>query len=231
MEELQHRYEKHRDSRCVFTFAYALTTRELGEAIDSAGFADPDGVVKLAEKFAERYFVAVSEYDAGTLVSGAWKAVLDAIVRSRSSVLEDLVFGITAHIVHDLPLTLTEIGFETPAGLQDHDRINDVLGKAIDLIRDRVTGRYNPGLRWLDRIERHYDQIASDYGIRMSRGLAWYNAARLSNPSTRDSALAAIELSPQVLVTDLRHPPVRSVAIVFAALRWAAALGRRWPSD
>jgi hypothetical protein len=226
---LQSTYEQAHDSRCVFTYAYGLITHRIDESLDSIPLADPEWTVTLAEAFASRYFDAVSGYDQGNQASPAWQSVLDAIVRGNSSVLEDLIFPITAHIVHDLPLALAELG-PIDAHLHDYDLMNDVLGKSIDLIRDRVTVRYSPGLRWLDRIEKRYDQIASDYGIRMSRGLAWYNAHRLLDPVCRADALAAIESSPQILVANVRHPPVRSIALLFTFVRSIARVWRRWPT-
>lgn len=68
------------------------------------------------------------------------------------------------------------------------------MGHAIDVVRNDVTRRYSTALRWVDRIERRYGQIATDYGIRMSRALASYNAERLRDPKCREGALEAIEL-------------------------------------
>jgi hypothetical protein len=229
---LQATYETARDSRCVFTYCYRIMTLRLDSALDTFPFDEPSGVVDLAERFSEQYFAAMDAFDHGGLPPGAWQTVLQAVAAPMSSVIEDLVFPITAHIVHDLPIALQELSAASPASppsLHDFDLVNDVLGQAIDIIRDDVTRRYSPALRWVDRIERRYDQIATDYGFRMSRALAWYNAERLRDPRCRQDALNAIELSPSLLVKEVRDPPTSSIRFLLRAMRAMAAQCRRWP--
>lgn len=229
---LQAAYEAARDSRCVFTYCYEVMTTRLDSALDTSPFDEPSGVVDLAERFAERYFATMDAFDHGELHPGAWQTVLEAVQARTSSVMEDLIFPITAHIVHDLPLALQELWATSPASppqLHDFDLVNDVLGHAIDVIRDDVTERYSPALRWVDRIERRYDLIATDYGLRMSRALAWYNAERLQEPLCREDALQAIELSPSLLVQEVLEPPTASIRFLLRAMRAMAALCRRWP--
>jgi len=230
---LQAAYEAARDSRCVFTCCYKIMTTRLDSALDTSPFDEPSGVVDLAERFAERYFATMDAFDQGELHPGAWQTVLKAVQARRSSVTEDLIFPITAHIVHDLPLALQELWAISPVSppqLHDFDLVNDILGHAIDVINDDVTRRYSPALRWVDRIERRYDLIATDYGFRMSRALAWYNAERLQEPLCRGDALQAIELSPSLLVQEVLKPPTASIRFLLRAMRAMAALCRRWPA-
>jgi Family of unknown function (DUF5995) len=229
---LQASYEAARDSRCVFTYCYKIMTTRLDSALDTSPFDEPARVVDLAERFAERYFAAMDAFDHGNLRAGAWQTVLEAVQAPKSSVIEDLIFPITAHIVHDLPIALQELSALSPVSrpqLHDFDLVNDIMGQAIDSVRDAVTRRYSPALRWVDRIERRYDQIATDYGIRMSRALAWYNAERLQDPQCRQDALQAIELSPSLLVHEVREPPTASLRFLLRAMRALAAQYRRWP--
>jgi Family of unknown function (DUF5995) len=233
LSALRAAYEAARDSRCVFTHCYELMTTQLDSALGAFPFDEPSGVVDLAERFAERYFTAMDAFDHGELHPGAWQTVLEAVQAPNSSVMEDLIFPITAHIVHDLPLALEELWTTSPASapqLHDFDLVNDILGHAIDVIRDDVMRRYNPAMRWVDHIERRYDQIATDYGFRMSRALAWYNAERLQEPLSREDALQAIELSPSRLVQEVLDPPTASIRFLLRAMRATAALSRQWPS-
>ncbi len=63
----------------------------------------------------------------------------------------------------------------------------------------------------------------------MSRALAWYNAERLRDPQCRQDALKAIELSPSLLVKEVRDPPTKSIRFMLRAMRAMAAQYRRWP--
>ena len=85
-----------------------MTTR-LDSALDTFPFDEPSQVVDLAERFAEHYFAAMDAFDHGNLPPGAWHTVLEAVQAPTSSVIEDLIFPITAHIVHDLPIALQEL--------------------------------------------------------------------------------------------------------------------------
>lgn len=230
LERLTARLEHERDSRCVFTYAYAIMTRKIAVDLSGQPAADADWIVSLADAFSKRYFAAIEAYDRGELGEGAWRTVFDALENRRTSVLEDLVFAMTGHIVHDLPLALGDLGFE-PGRIAGFQSVNEMLQGTIDVIQREVARRYSPVLRWLDRLAEGYDQILTGYGIRMSRGLAWYNALRLADPRAREDALSAIERSPELVVSNVLDPPRLSLRLVLRLVRLIVRLGRRWPKD
>ena len=233
LETLRRDYERAHDSRAVFALIYAIMTVELDRQLDGMDLLDPGWIVELAEVFANRYFAAVEAIDAGRYPGPAWKAVFDAL-EAPSSVLEDAVFPMVAHIVHDLPLALLDVGFDQPtqtSRLHDFDQVNRVMERAIDVVRRRVTTRYSPALRFLDRMERRYDLVLSGYGIRMSRAQAWYDALRLRDPSVADAARQRLEMSPAELIDCVRDAPGTVTGALFAMLRRMAAPLRRWPTS
>lgn len=224
--------ERRRDSRCVFTHAYALMTRRIAAELTSSSFSDPEWIVALAETFAARYAVALDAWDAGEELAPAWRDVFETICSRRTSVLEDLVLAMAAHIMRDLPHSLLDVGFETSDGssrIADFHAVNDVLGTTIDEIQDEVGRRYARYFRSLDRIGRGYDEILTNYGVRVSRGLAWYNARRLADPRSSEDAVGSIERSPIVFAHEVMNPPLRSLRVFLRALRWCLGFLRRWP--
>lgn len=228
-------FDSRHDSRAVFTYAYVQITHTLAENLAIAGFDDPSWVVSLAQHFAAHYIEALETWDyAQDSVPPAWQVVFSTIQLHRTSVLEDLLFSMSAHIIHDLPLSLIEVGMTgAPGGqsrISDFHRVNDVLAKAIEPIADGVTKRYEPFFRWLDRLEQQHTLFFTNYGFRVSRGMAWYNADRLSDPNSQQAAQASLSNSVAALVDDVRNPPAISLRIIFWALRFVAALFRRWPS-
>jgi hypothetical protein len=217
----------------VFTHAYALMTRRIATDLPASGAADPDWVVDLAEAFAARYFHALDAYDARGEVPPAWQAVFGTICARRTSVVEDLVFAMTAHIVRDLPHALLDVGLAGPDGstrIHDFHLVNDTMGHSVDDVQAEVSRRYGPYVRFLDRIGERYDEILTNYGIRMSRGLAWYNAVRLQDPLSSEAAAASVERSPKVVIDEVMRPPIWSLRIALRSLRWVVAHLRRWPS-
>jgi hypothetical protein len=230
LERVTARLEQAHDSRCVFTYAYAIMTRRIALDLTSREAADADWIASLAEAFSKRYFAAIDAYDRGELTEGAWLTIFDALRNRRTSALEDLVFAMTGHIVHDLPLALGDVG-PVPEQIFDFQQVNEMMKGTIEVVEREVARRYSPFLHWLDRLAEGYDQIVTDYGIRMSRGLAWYNALRLADPRARDDARASIERSPGLVVANVLDPPKISVRILFRVLRLLVRLGRRWPRD
>ena len=113
--------------------------------------------------------------------------------------------------------------------MADHHLINEVLKASIDGMQDAVARRYEPLVWWLDHLGADLDEIATNYGLRVSRGLAWYNAIRLLDERSREDALAAIERGPLVLIEEVRRPPIWSLRFVLRGMRWVSSFFRRWP--
>jgi hypothetical protein len=226
-------FERARDARCVFACSYARMTRVLAASLPRADFTDPAWVAQLALVFAEYYLRATREHDAGTLVRGAWSTVFKAGHEGRTSVLEDLILGMSAHIVNDLPLALCDVGLANARGdsrIGDYQALNEVLGWAIGDIQSEVSRRYDPLLGFLDHCAESYDEIVTDLGLRVSRAAAWYNAQRLLHPPTRAAALAAISRSPEITMRRLLDPPLISVRCALRGARCVSRASRRWPS-
>lgn len=223
------RYEAERDSRCVFTYAYAYMTERLAEAMPAAGLDDPDWVVALAEEFGGLYVAAVTGWDEDReSVPAGWQAVFGTICPRRTSPLEDLVFAMAAHIVRDLPHALTAVGLEDAAGrshVRDFHTVNRIMGETINEMQSRIGKRYAPYLRWLDRVGRAHDELLSNYGILVSRGMAWYNATRLLDPASTQDAGRSVEKSPGDFVKQIMKQPLLRLLrlLVHSLRRWPAA--------
>jgi hypothetical protein len=233
LDERRIALERRKDSRCVFTCAYVLITRRLARGLPAAGYEDPAWIVELAETFAGLYFAALDASAGGEPVGEAWGCVFDAIDRRHSSVLEDLVFSMTAHIVHDLPAALDHVGGVAAARTHVHDfhAVNDTMGAGIDEIENAISRRYAPWVRWLDHLGRPYSRILSNYGIRMSRGLAWYNAVRLADSASRADAQSSTARSVVEFVDEVLHPRAWELNAALKVGRFLVGLLRRWPSD
>src|SRR5262249_2105415 len=147
--------------------------------------------------------------------------------QKRSSVVQDLVAGMIGHIVHDLPFALCEVGLAEngQSRIADYHAVNEVLGTAIDPLRRDIERHYNPWLRWLDWVGRKNEEILTNYGIRLSRAAAWYNAERLLDPVAAASTTASLERSPVVFLDELFRPPFLPARIVIRLLTILVSLG------
>ncbi|HEX2393151.1 MAG TPA: DUF5995 family protein [Solirubrobacterales bacterium] len=221
--------EAQRDSRCVFTHAYSLMTRRIAEEAPGSG-VDEEWITDLAEAFAAHYFAALDADEAS--LSPAWRRAFEAMRDKRTSVLEDLVFAMAVHIMHDLPLALGDLSppeGPEPKHIFDFHAVNDMMASSIDLIQRATTHRYAPYIGWLDQLGERFDELLTDYGIRMSRGLAWYNAIRLADPRSAAKTRESIERSPTIVIDDIVNPSAASLRILFRLLRWIVSFLRVWP--
>jgi hypothetical protein len=226
------RYEQAKDSRCVFAYAYVLLTTRIARELPKAGYLDPTWVVELAETFVGFYFEALDASAEGRPVSPAWDATFKAIDRKRSSVLEDLIFGITVHIVHDLPLGLRRVGLEGALGSNVHDfhALNAAMAEEVDEITNCISRRYAPYIAWLDRLGYDYEDIVTSEGIMVSRGMAWYDAIRLGDPASEQDARDSIQRRPGAFIETVLNPPFRSLGTLLRICRFVVGLLRHWPT-
>jgi hypothetical protein len=178
------------------------------------------------------YFGALDRYDLGAGEAPGWQAAFEAMAGGRTSVLEELILSMAAHIVHDLPMALRQVGLNTDqtSRVGDYHRANDVLEVAIDRIQSTVGRRYNPYLRWLDRAGLREDEVLTNYGIRLARAAAWFNGQRLLEPETEVAARAALARGTAILVEKLLRPPLASARLVLRLARWISRLVRVWPA-
>jgi len=226
-------FERQHDPRCVFATAYSHLSRRLASALEGPGFTEPAWVAELATVFAEYYFHASDAFDAGTLAQGVWKSAFEAGKAGRTTVLQDLVLGMTAHIVSDLPHALCDVGLRDAAGrcrMPDYHHVNDVLAAAIPEIQSVISHRYDPLLGALDFLAGHNDEILTAYGLRLSRALAWYNAERLLAPKLRATTEASLDRSTELVVRDLLSPPWLSVRRMARGVGWVSRTTRLWPA-
>jgi hypothetical protein len=225
LDKKRFEFETAKDPRAIFAFTYVEITSTLAASIDSFPFQSPDWIADLAEAFAEQYFNALESEPAPS-----WQMVFVANRRRGTSVAENLIFSITAHIVHDLPLALDELyakGALDPH-IGDFHAMNEVLAGNIVSISESVTKRYEPFFAWLERFQEHEVQILTNYGFRLSRGMAWYNVVRLRS-GDQQTVLKGLDKSVATVINSIRKPPSFSIAIIFRLLRLLASFTQRWP--
>lgn len=241
------RYERDRDSRAIFAYAYFLLTQHLADRLEASDpdFDEPGWVADLAVAFGDRFMAAMDAIDASRgeptpdsnapaeldeAVPRPWNDVHRAICLERSTVLEDLVFAMGAHISYDLPYALLAVGTE-PGNLADYHRMNDVLATRTDAIQDAVTDRYNRFLTRFDRMVGGGDELFTEYWIRIGRSMAWYNAMRLQSPRSRTQAEGSINRATFHLIESARSTGPAPVRWGFALYRLLFRLSRRWPDS
>jgi hypothetical protein len=189
-------------------------------------------VALLTLRTAEQYLRALNERAAGALSHGVWASSWQASDRRETSVREELVLGLTASLVHDLPLALCEVGMHATNGeshLRDYHDVNEVWGQAIEDITELSMRRYEPWLGAADRMPEGYASVLTNQGLRIARATAWYNAQRLQDPALAPRVRAALGRWSDVTLHELLHPPVWSLRFVARGARMLSRVTRRFP--
>jgi hypothetical protein len=234
MDELLAHWEADGDYRAVFVRSYRIITIAMEQAIAAGEFEDNEWMTRLDICFAEEYFTAVEAYeqDAQPLPE-CWKRVFDIARHKQSTTLQDLMLGMVAHIVHDLPIALYKVGIEEQqqSRLRDHQTANQILARSIDDVQSEVSSHYSSILGSLDTLFGKQDEIITDKGIRIARGRAWKKAQALTQAPTqaaRDSVLKQIGKTALTEVELLApKPPALLASLIPPLRRWDRIIVRQ----
>jgi len=129
-----------KDHRGIFSAMYSvITDRAIAEMDRFTAAGDPVAAEfegRLLVNFANKYFEAYDNYTNGNMnaVPEVWRSAFDsgrnaeAVGYDKASITEVTGLSMVAHIIHDLPLTLQEIGY-IPGGRAEevYDHFNVAL--------------------------------------------------------------------------------------------------------
>ncbi len=178
------------DRRSVFLTVYTRMTANVEEGIGSGLFDDPGWVRAYLVAFADRYRVALVDWERGALdaVPEAWKVAFHASTRGETVLVQDALLGMNAHINYDLTYTLRDVGIDPNRSSKhrDHDRINEVLERLVDVVQRALVDIYGAGgYAAVDDLLGSFDEEFTLVGLTEARSLAWRNAVGLTDTRSR----------------------------------------------
>lgn len=204
-------YHARNDYRAVFLRAYYIITLEVHAAIHQLGdyktqiFFDPDWIAKLAGKFSTLYFESLTTEERSAESEKAWKLAHRMAVEKSSTVLQDLILGLNAHINYDLAygiaLNLKEHGDHAehlllPRRKFDHDQVNNILVRCTPRIQEVLTRDYGGGMMVLSRLSGNWDERLTGLGLKYYRERVWWSAISfLCAGNAREKALVHEKLN------------------------------------
>ncbi|MDC0707673.1 DUF5995 family protein [Stigmatella sp. ncwal1] len=194
-QQLEHFYAR-RDSRAIFLRAYYIMTTEVRAAIHGEGdyqqpiFFDGEWVDEVAARFSRLYFSSLK-----APACEAWKRAHALAGEAHSSVIENLMLGINAHINYDLAFgihaLLREGGeYLNPERLArrrfDHDQINNILMRCIPKIQTVLAREFGGGIRIFSDLFGKLDELLTFTGLRSYRDRVWHNVLALLSARTSE---------------------------------------------
>lgn len=246
------RYDALRDPRAVFAYTYFRLTSDLASSLrtNSLSFRAPEWVADLSVSLSAAYFTAMDAIDTwlgpvsdarpgGEVLSvdlpetipKPWRDVYAASTVRHSYVLEEVLFSMMAHMSYDLPLALRALATrgDVHHRIADFHRMNDLLASSIDVVQDEIAARYCRRLQSLDHLFIRDDELFTSYGIRVARGLAWFNCDRLLDPDASAAAMGSISRSTAAFIAEFRSPDGWKRRQAFRVLRALVPSRRQWP--
>ncbi len=184
-------YHERSDHRAIFLRAYYIITVEVYAAVNQHGdyraqiFFDPRWVDALVGKFSSLYFRSLTTFERAPDAERAWKLAHKTAVEKTSTVVQDLMLGLNAHINYDLAygiyLNLKEHNDQSnhlllPRRKFDHDQVNNILVRCTPKIAETLTRDYGGGMVLVSRVMRDLDEMLTESGLKYYRERVWWNA-------------------------------------------------------
>lgn len=194
MEECLQFFHQKDDFRAVFLRAYYIITTNVHNAIkqqhdfDNPIFFEPDWISRLSGRFASLYFASLTTFERDARDERAWKLAYTLAKNRRSSVIQDLLLGINAHINYDLPVALCENlrassdrnDFRSLTRRKfDHDQVNNILIRSFDTISTVIPREYGGLIRVADSLLRSADERLTRFGLKHYRERVWWDGIAL----------------------------------------------------
>lgn len=201
------------DHDAVFALLYLRTTEEVADAVGGAlDFDHPAYVAHEDRIFAEYYFRAYDNWHQGDKekVPRAWRIAFRAAAAQEVTGTGNALLGASAHINHDLPFVLEEMGLVDEDGgsmKPDHDRINTVLRRVAGPVIDEIAARFDPSV---DDVTIAGSRLDTDTFVQVLatwREGAWRNAQLLvaaSTPAQRQAVVESIKIESATIARTLR---------------------------
>ena len=186
-------FHENRDKRAVFLRLYYIMTLEVHAAINGLGvygtqtvFLDPPWVERLSGKFASLYFKSLDTNgrEPDPTVERAWKEADKAARSTSSTVVQNALLGMNAHINYDLARAIASN--LDPGDLKDyptlqrrkfdHDQVNNLLVRTLGPVQDVLAKDYQPGIALLDSVLGRLDERLSEVGLTYYRERVWWDA-------------------------------------------------------
>lgn len=193
------RARRHRSG--LFAAMYRQVTVTVRQEVEAGRFDDDARMARFVALFADRYLTAFQTWAAGQQPTRSWRAAFRATERRDAVILQHLLLGMNAHINLDLAIVAATIspGDSIESLKADFGRVNDILQRLMDPIRDCVT-RFSPLLHVLWAVGGDADDEILNFSIRVARRDAWQQAVTLAHLNAEQAALAVDSLDRKVAV-------------------------------
>ncbi|WP_395727448.1 DUF5995 family protein [Nakamurella sp.] len=198
-----------------FNGLYTTITQEVEARLAVNGFQDPDFMIALDLRFAERYFRALQDWsDRSTWAPRCWSALFNKWNDDDMAPILGAIAGVTAHIRFDLGAALVRafkdiqgsVVAATPEQIADYKVLNEIFAQEIpQLRRGMLEGNLLAGL--FDKVTWNWDDLAQAETVTVARQWAWERAESLwpvrDDPDLYADQLVSLDGSTESLISTM----------------------------
>jgi hypothetical protein len=163
-----------------FNELYLAVTRAVAIESATATYEDAAFISRLDVVFADLYFRAVDDLDAGRAPSRAWAPLFEARAKHGIAPLQFAIAGMNAHINHDLVLALVTTTREFGCGLdRDTPQHRDYVSvdRLLNRVQDEIKERFTTGIiKDIDKAGGRVDDMVANWSVSQARDNAWTQA-------------------------------------------------------
>lgn len=187
------------DAECdpdqIFALLYLVTTAKVGDLVVADHFEDNGFLVEWDQDFAQRYFDAYDAYHSGAPTPDAWRIAFEHAESGTSTVTEDLLLGMNAHVNYDLAHSTYAMGLPQDGKKDEFDRVNDAFWNVGGPVGEEMAARYDASQGGDDSGDEGADPTGeATVEVLISwRENAWANAVLLAQAEGNPVATAAVE--------------------------------------
>ncbi len=171
------------DPDAVFSLLYLITTAAVGDLVAANHFEDNPYLVEWDRDFADRYFAAYDAYHSGAWTPEPWRIAFEHADSGNSTVGEDLLLGMNAHVNYDLAFSAYAMQLPQMGQKDEYDRVNDAFWNVVVPSGNEFGARYDPGSARSSQELTEEDQATVELLISW-REAAWVNAVALAAAPT-----------------------------------------------
>lgn len=204
------------DHNGTFALTYLITTAQYRHSALTEGFyEDHEFLNHYDAVFADYLFDAYDDYYSGDPIRKAatppaWRIAFEMADSGAMTGYGDMILGMNAHIIRDLPFVIERIGLVDADGetrRRDHSKVNVFLNEASKIVTKRVADIYDPTIYDAESDREGSSQTTMQL-IAEWREEAWRKAeilhtARMQGPEAYAAAAAAMEADAEARATAL----------------------------
>ena len=182
-------WEKIADDRALFLKCYMLMTSNVLAGINRHEFSDSPWVDALLRHFVDYYLGALQAYETDPASAPpAWQLAYQAAANPHIDAMRKLLVGVNAHINYDLALAVVDLlrpewphlsDSQRADRYADYCRVNDIMGRTIDAVQDKVLDPAMPAMVIIDNLMGRVDEFMVAELLVHWRENVWHHALGL----------------------------------------------------